>query len=225
MSAERRNFWNDEGGAVLIEFTAVVLTFFVILFGIIEFSYAYYQWNAATKAVQYGARLAAVSEPAVPDFRKFTGLSSTVLPGDPLPPLAFDYTCTSDLEDGCDANALRLIVFGRCDVGETCSTVTINGSTVSVRTACNINSTPRNIGMCNLSSKVTGIDKVRVRYEHTGLGYAGRPVGPVPTITVSLRDVQIDFILMGAFLPVNAIPMPSFATTVTGEDLNTTWTS
>ena len=222
MSAERKRLRQDERGAVLIEFTAVVLTFFTVLFGVIEFSHAYYQWNAATKAVQLGARLAAVSEPVPTGFRDIDGLSGTILPGDPMPP--FDFICTANAP-GCDNNALRLIVFGRCDTGETCSTATINGSTVQVRTECNAASTARNIGMCNLFRRIDNINQVEVQYENTGLGYAGHPGGPVPTITVRLRNLDFPFILLSAFLPVNAIPLPSFATTVTGEDLNNSWGS
>src|SRR5262249_10722955 len=42
----------------------IVLTFvFVLVLGGIEFLLLFYQWNAAAKAVQVGARLAAVSDP------------------------------------------------------------------------------------------------------------------------------------------------------------------
>lgn len=221
MSAERTSIWQDESGSALIEFTAGVLTFFTVLFGVVEFSYLFYQWNAATKSVQLGARLAAVSEPAVNGFRDLTFVSSTVLPGDPIPGTGFDYTCTKDAT-GCSNDALKLIAFGRCDAGESCSAATINGAAIKVRNGCNFNSTPANIGMCNLFGRVDNIDKITVRYKYEGLGYAGRPGGPVPTITVSLKGLDFEFILLAAFLPANKITMPSFATTVTGEDLNAT---
>ena len=212
MSAERRSLWRDESGSALLEFTAGVLTFFTILFGIVEFSYAFYQWNAATKAVQQGARLAAVSEPAVSGFRDLSFVSTTVLPGDPIPSPGFDYLCEKGTT-GCDDNALRLIVFGRCDPGETaCSTVTINGSSLRVRSACNFKSSSANIGMCNIFARVNDIGKIRVRYKYEGLGYAGRPGGPVPTITVGLKDLQFEFILLAAFLPSKGIDMPNFLT-------------
>ena len=53
----------DDRGASMVEFSIIVSLFFVVLFGLIEFSLALYQWNSATKAVQLGARLAAVSSP------------------------------------------------------------------------------------------------------------------------------------------------------------------
>ena len=59
---------SDTEGAAFLEFTMFVGAFFTILFGIIDFTFAFYQWNAATKAVQQGARLAAVSNPVASDL-------------------------------------------------------------------------------------------------------------------------------------------------------------
>src|SRR6516165_4850614 len=53
----------DERGAVLVEVTVMMTIMFVFLLGAIEFLFAFYQWNAAAKAVQIGARIAAVSDP------------------------------------------------------------------------------------------------------------------------------------------------------------------
>ena len=91
VSGSHKNIWRDESGAALLEFTAAAFTFFIILFGVVEFANVYYQWNAATKAVQLGARLAAVSDPVSDDLTEadMSGLSSSVLPGDPMP----DFDC------------------------------------------------------------------------------------------------------------------------------------
>jgi Flp pilus assembly protein TadG len=43
-------------GAVLIEFAIVAPVLFLILVGIIEFSYAFYHWNILNKSVENGAR-------------------------------------------------------------------------------------------------------------------------------------------------------------------------
>jgi hypothetical protein len=79
--------------------------------------------------------------------------------------------------------------------------------------------TGANIGMCNIFTRVTP-QNVIVRYQYTGLGYAGRPGGPVPTITVSITGLTYDFILIGGLAGLSSMQLPSFATTVTGEDLN-----
>lgn len=225
MSASRKNIWCDESGAALLEFTAAAFTFFILLFGVIEFANVFYQWNSATKAVQLGARLAAVSDPLTDDFLDITNEVEDSLPGDPL--VAGDYdmicdgstaecTCTGPLcpdAPSYELDKMRTLVYGRCDaVVETCNED-------GVREACNGSSTFSNIGMCNIFGRVTP-ENVIVRYEYTGLGYVGRPGGAVPTITVSLTGLTYDWIMIGALTGFSPISLPSFATTVTGEDLN-----
>jgi hypothetical protein len=62
---------------------------------------------------------------------------------------------------------------------------------------------------------------VLVTYTATGLGYQTRLGGPVPTITVSLRNLTFQFFFLGGFGYGNLI-MPSMLSTVTGEDLKST---
>jgi hypothetical protein len=216
--AELRYLQKDESGAALIEFTAAAFTFFIVLFGIVEFSNVYYQWNAATKAVQLGARLAAVSDPVVPGLRDVTGLSSTVLPGDPMP--SFEFSCWATNEAATSGTCTGGITYD-----STVSAAAIKSIVYGIgKNACSPSTSSRDRGMCNIFTRVKP-QNIEVRYQYTGLGYAGRPGGPVPTITVSLRGLQYDFFLLGAFIGTNSITMPSFATTVTGEDLNASWSS
>jgi len=230
VSANRKCLLEDDSGAAMLEFTAAAFTFFIMLFGIIEFSNVFYQWNAATKAVQLGARLAAVSNPVAEDLLTLTGLEDGALPGDPMP--SFEFTCELG-STGCDDKAIRTIVYGRCDRDSSgvVDDPVCDGD--GVRTACNGASAPSNIGMCNIFPRIAP-DNVVIRYQYTGLGYAGRPGlpfpggdepwgGAVPTVTVSLTGLTYDFIMLGSFLPAQSITMPGFATTVTGEDLRQTW--
>ena len=69
----------------MVEYSLIVSLLLVLTFGLVEFSLALFQWNSATKAVQAGARLAAVSAPVSSDLTTLTGLSSGVEPGDPMP--------------------------------------------------------------------------------------------------------------------------------------------
>lgn len=62
---------------------------------------------------------------------------------------------------------------------------------------------------------------VVVEYRSTGMGFAGRPGGPVPTITVRLTGLTHTFPVLGGLLDLQPIAMPDFHTTVTGEDLRT----
>ncbi len=223
-TAERMSFRDDESGASYLEFTVGMMTFFVILFGIIDFSYIFYQWNAATKAVQFGARLAAVSEPVWVQLKTMTGVGGSVKPGDPMP--TFDSTCTATADDGSagtctgsgntyDPAAMRAIVFGRDSNGNSltaCATAAV--------------SNPLQNGMCNYFSDIKSAQRVQIRYQYTGLGYAGRPGvnghtgGPVPTITVSLTGISYSFIFLNSLMRFGSAPVPALNTTVTGEDLN-----
>ena len=56
-------FARDNDGAVLVEATIMMTIMFVLVLGSVDFLFAFYQWNAAAKAVQVGARIAAVSDP------------------------------------------------------------------------------------------------------------------------------------------------------------------
>jgi hypothetical protein len=204
-----RRLRSDSEGAALLEFTIFVGVFFTLLFGIIDFTFAFYQWNAATKAVQLGARLAAVSDPVASDLKvdnwDVAGYDSgeTVLLAD-----GFTYECTGAGGGSCtnggtyDAGAMDTIVFGRGN------------------TECN--GTPPNIGMCNMFWAVTP-ENVRVTYEYTGLGYAGRPTGPVPTIRVEVVGIPFRFYFLGGLMGFDDIEIPGLASTITGEDLSRTF--
>ena len=219
-----KSYWNDESGAVMVEVTVTIFTFLVILFGIVEFSYAFYQWNAATKAMQFGARLAAVSNPVSSDLSSWSGLGlsgscSSLVPGDPIPDACgYDRVCTSSSTTGAtgtctnsgtySANAMRVVVYGRAADGTS-------------NTACDFTAglQQNRLGMCNIFTRLNGsADRVQIRYQYTRLGYAGRPGGPVPTVTVSLTGMPFQFVLLNFMF--GTITMPGFATTVTGEDLN-----
>lgn len=211
-SAERISFRDDESGASYLEFTVGMMTFFVVLFGIIEFSYIFYQWNAATKAVQFGARLAAVSNPVDSSLSTLTGLEGGALPGAAM--TTFDRTCsgaTASCTGGTyNADYMGAIVYGRLDDGFGTARTTCSAAAVS---------NPLQNGMCNYFSSIAP-QNVVIRYQYTGLGYAGRPGGPVPTITVSVTGISYSFIFLNGLMGFGNAPVPALATTVTGEDLN-----
>jgi Flp pilus assembly protein TadG len=56
----------DENGGPLVEVAIILPILILFLFGGVDFMNALYQWNAAAKAVQIGARIAAVSDPSPP---------------------------------------------------------------------------------------------------------------------------------------------------------------
>jgi Flp pilus assembly protein TadG len=55
-----RNPHRDERGAAAVEFAIVATIFFMLVFGIIDFGFAFHSWNNAVNAAREGARLAAV---------------------------------------------------------------------------------------------------------------------------------------------------------------------
>ena len=216
-SASKKNLWRDESGAVIVEMTAAIFTFLIILGGIVDGTHLYYQWNAATKAVQHGARVAAVSAPVASNLTTTTGLSSSVLPGDPMPAYectcnGFTTSCTGSLPSippacGYSAAAMNTIVYGRG------------------KTACAVPTSDRDIGMCNYfdwnnPTRRLLPSQVIVRYQYTGLGYAGRPGGPVPTISVSIQRRTYTYVFLQSLMGKMPVTLPGLTTTVTGEDLS-----
>ena len=209
-----RRIGRDQSGATMIEFTIVMTLFFLLTFGITEFGYMLWQYNSAAKAAQLGARLAAVSNPV---WEELVDLTDDGSPGGPW---TADYSvtctgagaCSGTVPDGAgltyDADAMQCLVFGRnpdndppCDTA--CAEAGIDGEN----------------GICDRFPYVTP-QNVSVTYAHTGLGFAGRPGGPVPTITLQLTGLTFEFFALGGLMGFDEITMPDFEVTMTGEDLN-----
>ena len=203
---------HDETGAVFVELAILLPIVITVLFGSVDLLYAFYQWNAAAKAVEVGARIAAVSDPVAAGLNRLS--NQTVLNGvamrGRMP--SFTVTCNGgSLTCNCigtcigmapnsySAAAMDRIVFGRGST--TC------GDTTSYYTT----------GMCDVLSSITPTNVV-IMYQQTGLGYAGRPGGPVPTITVSLQNMNFQFFFLSSILG-KTIPIPAMTTTITAEDL------
>jgi hypothetical protein len=51
----------SESGAAAVEFALVAVLLFMLVFGIIEFGFAFHAWDATSNAAREGARVAAVS--------------------------------------------------------------------------------------------------------------------------------------------------------------------
>ena len=204
----------DRDGAVLVEVTVVMTIMLVFLLGSIEFLFALYQWNAAAKAVQIGARLAAVSDPVAGglDNLSLAVVSASVPPGSPMPYFKITCdgataSCTCNTVGACpgvggyDEAAMRTLVFGRGH--SSCAEAT------SVYDA----------GMCGIFSRIRP-DNVVISYTQTGLGYAGRPGGPVPTITISIQNLPFQFFFLSGIRGFKNIPIPALTTSITAEDLS-----
>ena len=203
-----RRLVRDTGGAVFVEFTLIFAVFLTLIMGIVEFGLVFWQWNAASKAVQLGGRLAAVSAPvdsSLPNVQCANGAADT----GKKPHDYFLRTCsgaTGTCTSGTyDAAAMNTLVFGRGN------------------NACQDPVVGQLPGMCAIFSRITP-QNVVVTYEETGLGFCGRPGGPVPTITVQLTGLTFDWIFMDVLVPGigDVVQLPGLRTTVTGEDLKST---
>ncbi|MDF3061577.1 MAG: Flp pilus assembly protein TadG [Microvirga sp.] len=206
MSATRMSLFRaaaaDARGATTAEFGLVAGFLFLILFAITDLGFAFWQWSSATKALQLGARLAAVSDPISSDLKTMTGLSSTVFDGDPMPSYARVCSGASKSCSGgtFDETALNTLVYGRGNTS--CPTAALSFP-----------------AMCQIFSRIKP-ENVIVEYVHTGLGYAGRPGGPIPTIRLRLTGLSYEFIALNSLMGLPAIAMSGLSATATAEDLS-----
>jgi Flp pilus assembly protein TadG len=206
----RTPIWRDETGAIFAEFAVLLPVVIIVLCGSIDFLNAFYQWNAAAKAVEVGARIAAVSDPVAIGLGNLSNqaLLDGAAPGAPIPSYTVSCSagacacsgrCAAISENAFDAAAMNRIIYGR-------------GSN-----ACGDAVSYYDAGMCDVLPGITA-SNVTITYAHTGLGYAGRPGAPVPTIRVSLQNLQFQFFFLSALFGAR-VTMPSMTATMTAEDL------
>jgi Flp pilus assembly protein TadG len=202
-------FRRDENGSVMVEMTISIVLLLILTLGFVDFGHAYYQWNAAAKAVQVGARLASISDPVATSL---TGAGPTDTPGAPVEPGDFAaFECTS--AGGGTCGGFNANNFSRIFRGDTA---------ITNDDACpDIQGTQRP-GMCHFFPGLLRTN-VKVTYSASGLGYQTRPEGPVPTITVSLQNVNFRFFFLDGLMGFTNITMPSMLSTVTGEDMMSTY--
>jgi Flp pilus assembly protein TadG len=195
----------DCEGAAMVEFTIVFLLLLLLIGGIVDFGLAFWEMNMAAKAVERGARIAAVSDPVASGYEDINTVTTS--PGDKLPDtFSFAIKCESG---GCsggygyDSNAMNTIVYGRGN--SSCQTSVDN---------------VYDLGMCNLLSKITPANVVVEYAEAPKVGFQGRPCGPVSTITVSLKNVTFGWFFLGGLMSFADAIFPAMRTTITSEDLS-----
>ena len=207
-------FLRDQHGAVMVEVTIMLSITLILVFGAIDFLLLFYQWNAAAKAVQIGARLAAVSDPVASGLNRISQavVGASVAPGAAMPNFVVTCdgrtaSCTCSGVNACrgvkgyDRAAMNTIVFGR-------------GSS-----SCSDAKSADVVGMCDIFSRITPTN-VKIVYAQTGLGYAGRPGGPTPTITVSLQHLPFQFIFLRGLMGFHDLQIPASTVSLTAEDLS-----
>lgn len=201
---ERRSsvrFWKDQSGVTLTEGLITLPLVLLVISAFVEFGYAMSQWNQTVKALQFGARMAAVSDPLTDNFATVfpTDANNPLNNGDATPNDAtISSTCGPNLANCSDA--LTRIVMGSDGV-------------------CGQVGDP-NPGICDLNWRIQPANLV-VTYQRSGLGYWGRPNGPVLTMRLEVRNVTFDLPLLGALLGLDQVEVPAHPVTLTTEDLKT----
>ena len=184
----------DEG-AVTVESSLIIMILIMLTGGAIEAGYAFYQYNGAQQAARTGVRIAATSDPVSPSLNSVLeqGSSSN-----------FEITC-SDQTQRCsqgsyDSIAMRRIIFGPDEDG-------ICGATSRLRR-----------GMCDILQDTTHAH-VDVSYMSSGLGNAGTQGDAAPLISVTLREVPLNFVFLDLVGLGGVIHLPPVEATLMGEDL------
>lgn len=201
------SFRRQEDGAAFVEMAIVITLLLTVTLGFVDFGYALYQWNQASKAVQVGARLAVVSDPVASNMAAVVaGINAGIIPGQPS--AAYSFVCDGGASSCTNGNYS----------GAAMTRIVAGGDGACTRPPAGI------IGMCDVYSAIQP-QNVRVSYTYSGLGYAGRPNGPVPTVQVSLQNLTFDFFFLGGLLGFGQINLPPMTGTATGEDLSSTFTN
>ena len=74
-------------------------------------------------------------------------------------------------------------------------------------------------GMCDIFARITPANVV-ITYAQSGLGFAGRPGGPAPTITISLKDLRLQFSFLRGLAGFDDLQIPALTMSMTAEDLS-----
>ncbi|TPI15520.1 TadE/TadG family type IV pilus assembly protein [Mesorhizobium sp. B4-1-1] len=215
MVIPRRKFWAAESGAAMVEAAIVMPLLLTLLLGFVDFGYAFYQWNAADKAVQAGARLAQISSPVASGLLLEARTPSNSLDvGKAVPANALDSTTYNYI---CNADGAGTVTC-RCGANATCKDTTADPDAFNFIFS-------GGGGRAGMQTFLPMLEKseVQIQYQASGLGYWTRPNGAVPTITVSIVGHQFQFFFLAGLLGFNNITMPSMLSTVTGEDIKSTF--
>lgn len=194
-------FWRDQHGVTLTEGLITLPLVLLVISAFVEFGYAMSQWNQTVKALQYGARLAAVSDPLTSDFA-----------------VVFPTEADNPLNNG-DATPNNAAISSTCGPALANCSGEINRIVLGGDDQCGVTGDP-SPGICDINWRIQPQNLV-VTYQRSGLGYWGRPNGPVLTMRLEVRDVTFDLPLLGALLGLDQIEVPAHPVTLTTEDLET----
>lgn len=193
MLRKLRSFISLSDGAMTVEFIAVLPVFLLINFFVVEIGLSYFWWQSVKKAAFVGARVAVVSNPAVLGLPTVNQLSAGAVTG---------LSC-NDPSRPCQGFA----------------TVTCTGG----GTGCDPAAFARiSTAMHNIFPAIKDAN-ISVTYTDVGLGFAGGPIVPAVTVTVSGVPFKTGFVsilnnIIGSGASFATVPTTS--STLIGEDLS-----
>ena len=196
----------DARGASAAEFALVLPLLMILTLGTIDAGRYFWELSRAKKATQYGVRIASVTDPiegaiATESYIGKANGAGILRQGDIVPAaLVPTVVCTHDGTNpscaGWSGNAASSVDTGTGNAFEQ-----VHERMEAIFPAIEL-------------------ENVVIRYEGSGLGYAGDPHGPdaVPLVTVELRNLQ--FRPITAFL-LASLTLPNVGSSLTGEDMAT----
>jgi Flp pilus assembly protein TadG len=190
-------------GAVMVEYAMILPLLMALFFGIIDFGFMLFQWQQAVKAAQAGARQAVVVAPISSKVANFDGT-----------------TANGSSNGGTVGNSCSVLVNGNNPCIFTTATCTSSGGSVSCDDGSTASTASFNtiVGVMRLVFPQLAPSSVQIVYSATGFGTVG--VSP-PGAAVQVSIVNMNYTFIG--LPIfetglaNTLPLPSSASTLTGE--------
>lgn len=191
------NILRRDDGAAAAEFAMVLPLLILFLFGIIDVGRYMWTLNQVEKATQMGARMAVVTN-MVPGGLAAQNYGAILGQGASIPTSQFGAA-------SCSAPAGTLTC--TC-VTSPCPTLTPVDNTAFTAITTRMN---------QIAESVSPQD-VTIRYDNSGLGYAGDPTGPdvAPIVTVSAVGVGFQSLIL-QFLGIN-LQLPTVSASLTLED-------
>lgn len=204
-----RSFRKDEGGAALVEFTAIAAVFFFMLFAAVEAGFLTMWWNQTEKAVGRASRELIVRPPLAANVPTLRGKN----PNRDSTTIRFGALCGGDAStNACGTVATRSCTIAVADGSTTCADTTAAAAILE-----------RMRGLSPLALQPGRPGTVTVTYTDTGLGFVGGPY--VPTVTVRVTGLRYPFFAMSGLSALlggdgaTGVDMPAIAVTLVGEDL------
>ena len=183
-----RRLVSNRTAASAVEFAMVLPILLLLLLGVIDVGRLMYVWNMAEKSTQMGVRYAVVTDMVPSNLNNDFTVSHNLVGGNPVPVGVFNFTeCNTT---NCTPN-------------------------------WGYNATAYNAIVARMANFYRGVgteanNRVVIRYDNVGLGYAGDPSGPDVAALVTVRLQGITFrpwSMLGY-----PITLPPFSAALTMED-------